>query len=106
VSVPALLPSETVASCLPTSVEPSETPAMPPTLAESDTPRPSLISASSVIDEFAVSKKGAAVERLMPNRPATSPSSLTKMLPVPLTEKGVPSPSESASSDTLSSTPV
>ena len=78
---------------------------MPPTLAESDTPRPSLISASSEIDEFAVSKKGAAVERLMPNRPATSPSSLTKMLPVPLTEKGVP-PSESASSDTLSWKPV
>ena len=78
---------------------------MPPTLAESDTPRPSLISASSEIDEFAVSKKGAAVERLMPNRPATTPSSLTKMLPVPLTEKGVP-PSESASSDTLSWKPV
>ena len=82
-------------------------PAMPPTLAVSDTPGPSsIISASREIDEFVVSKNGAAVERFTPNRPATSPSILMKMLPVPLTEKGVPSPSAIASSDTVSERPV
>ena len=81
-------------------------PAIPPTLAVSDTPGPSSISASREIDELVVSKNGAAVERFTPNRPATSPSILMKMLPLPLTEKGVPSPSAIASSDTVSERPV
>jgi len=98
--------SETVAFWAPAAFEPSEMPAMPPTLAFRVRPVPSSIPASSEIDDFVASKNGAAVERFRPNRPAAVPAIVILRSPVPETVMGVPSPSDSASRSTAAVKPA